>query len=465
MKAMYINAPGQVEIKDVEMPVRKEGEVLLKLLYGGICGSDLGSYRGTFAYFDYPRIPGHEFSAEVIEADENNAYGIRKGMIVTCNPYFNCGHCYSCQHGTVNACMDNQTMGCQRDGAFQEYITMPIERVYDGKGMDAKTLAAIEPFCISYHGVSRANVKEGDKVLVVGAGTIGVLAAIAAKAKGASVYISDVSAGKLEMAKDFGVDGTLLNDSPKNFEKRVNEITDGNGFDVTIEAVGLPSTFQNCIDACCFGGRMVLIGVGKKNLDFNFTLIQKKELNVYGSRNALKKDFLELIDITENEAEETYLSSLETEADFFASAFLIDDLTDELKAEVVDMYKQVYAKAKYTVDTATEVDDSTFGVKVTVEPLDVFDRVAEALWGDTPDARAEALYSQDVDSMTDEEYAAYDAEWCRLVIDLTLEKLPEAEYLEAQSKVVQITLGDDNYWSLDEQDFSDLDWLILDYNF
>ena len=166
MKAMYIDAPGQVSIKDVEMPVRKEGEVLLKILYGGICGSDLGSYRGTFAYFDYPRIPGHEFSAEVIEADENNAYGIKPGMIVTCNPYFNCGHCYSCEHGIVNACMDNQTMGCQRDGAFQEYITMPIERVYDGKGMDAKTLAAIEPFCISYHGVSRANVKEGDKVLV-----------------------------------------------------------------------------------------------------------------------------------------------------------------------------------------------------------------------------------------------------------------------------------------------------------
>ena len=143
MKAMYIDAPGQVSIKDVEMPVRKEGEVLLKILYGGICGSDLGSYRGTFAYFDYPRIPGHEFSAEVIEADENNAYGIKPGMIVTCNPYFNCGHCYSCEHGIVNACMDNQTMGCQRDGAFQEYITMPIERVYDGKGMDAKTLGAV----------------------------------------------------------------------------------------------------------------------------------------------------------------------------------------------------------------------------------------------------------------------------------------------------------------------------------
>lgn len=297
MKAMYITAPGQVELRHVAMPVRKKGQVLLKILYGGICGSDLGSYRGTFAYFDYPRIPGHEFSAQVIEADQDNAWGIRPGMIVTCNPYFNCGHCYSCQRGIVNACMDNQTMGCQRDGAFCEYITMPIERVYDGKGMDPKTLAAIEPFCISYHGVCRGSVTEGDRVLVVGAGTIGVLAAVAAKAKGATVYIADVLEGKLKAAEKFGVDGTILNDSPENFIRSVNDVTGGTGFDVTIEAVGLPSTFQNCMDACCFGGRMVLIGVGKNNLDFNFTLIQKKELNVYGSRNALKKDFLELTNL------------------------------------------------------------------------------------------------------------------------------------------------------------------------
>lgn len=229
--------------------------------------------------------------------DEDNGQGLRPGMIVTCNPYFNCGHCYSCEHGIVNACMDNQTMGCQRDGAFQEYITMPEERVYDGKGLDPMLLAAIEPFCISYHGVSRAEVKPGDKVLVIGAGTIGVLAAVAAKAKGAVVYISDVSMGKLDMAREFGVDGIILNDSPEGFDKAVKEITDGNGFDIAIEAVGLPSTFQNCIDAACFGGKVVVIGVGKKNLDFNFTLLQKKELNVFGSRNALKKDFVELIDL------------------------------------------------------------------------------------------------------------------------------------------------------------------------
>ena len=311
MKAIYINAPGEVEIRDVPMPVRKPGEALLKLLYGGICGSDLGSYRGTFAYFSYPRIPGHEFSAEIVEIDENE-YGLKKGMIVTCNPYFNCGHCYSCARGIVNACMDNQTMGCQRDGAFCQYITMPLERIYDGKGLSAKTLAAIEPFCISYHGVQRANIEKGDKVLVVGTGTIGVLAANAAKALGAEVYVCDIAEHKLHYAMDtFGFAGAILDDGQGALDAAVARITGtdeiggkcvSRGFDVCIEAVGLPGTFQNCIDAAAFGGKVVLIGVGKQNLDFNFTLIQKKELNVYGSRNALKKDFIELIDLVKTGA-------------------------------------------------------------------------------------------------------------------------------------------------------------------
>lgn len=298
MKAIILEEPGKVVLGDIEKPVPGRGEALLKLLYGGICGSDLGSYRGTNAYVSYPRVPGHEFSAEIISIDENDK-GLKPGMIVTCNPYFNCEHCYSCERGLVNACIDNQTMGVQREGAFSEYITMPIERIYDGKGLSPKTLALIEPFCISYHGVSRADIKEGDKVLVVGAGTIGVLAAVAAKAKGGEVTICDVAEEKLEYAyQTFGLHHKLLNDSAEAFEKKVAELTGGNGYDVTIEAVGMPETFQNCIDAACFGGRVVLIGVSKRNInDFFFTIIQKKELNLYGSRNAMKKDFLELIDL------------------------------------------------------------------------------------------------------------------------------------------------------------------------
>jgi 2-desacetyl-2-hydroxyethyl bacteriochlorophyllide A dehydrogenase len=295
-KTIIIREPGKVEIIDNKIPEPKKGEALLKLLYGGICGSDLGTYRGTFAYSSYPRIPGHEFSAEIVEIGDNNN-GLKKGMVVTANPYFNCTHCYSCQRGLFNCCTDNQTMGAQRDGAFSQYITMPIERIYDGKGLPAKTLALIEPFCISYHGVKRAKVKKDENVLIIGAGTIGILAMFAAKLFGASVYVCDVEQGKLNYASTLGADGTILNDSAENFKTRVNDITNGNGFDVTIEAVGLPSTFQSCIDAVAFGGRMVLIGIGKKSLDFNFTVIQKKELNVFGSRNALKEDFEQLIDI------------------------------------------------------------------------------------------------------------------------------------------------------------------------
>ena len=323
MKVIHVQKPckiddrghvteGYVTIDDAPKPVRKPGEALLKLLYGGICGSDNGTYKGTFAYAHYPLIPGHEFSAQVIDVDEDNACGIKKGMIVTCNPYMNCGKCYSDKHGHVNACMNNQTLGCQRDGAFQEYFTIPVERCCDGRGIDPKLLSAIEPFCIAYHGVKRASIKQGEKVLVVGAGTIGCLAAMAANSLGAEVYISDNVQGKLDMAKKLGVvKGCILNNSREEFMNAVEEITgsedfvDGagkhqhlcNGFDVTIEAVGLPETFQRCIDAACFGGRVVVIGVSSKSIsDFAFNVIQKKELSIFGSRNALKQDFLDLID-------------------------------------------------------------------------------------------------------------------------------------------------------------------------
>ncbi len=292
MKTVLIRKPGEAEVTETEMPAAKEGEALLRILYGGICGSDLGTYRGTFAYAGYPRVPGH------VEIGENDR-GLEKGMIVTCNPYFNCTQCYSCQRGLVNCCESNETMGAQRDGAFSEYITMPVERIYDGKGLNPKQLALIEPFCISYHGVMRADIKKGDKVLVIGAGTIGVLAAVAAKAKGGEVYIADIAEEKLRYAYEtFGLAGMFKNENPDILQEKIQQIT-GNqhGFDVCIEAVGLPSTFQNCIDAAAFGGRVVLIGVGKQNLDFNFTMIQKKELHILGSRNALKQDFLDLIDL------------------------------------------------------------------------------------------------------------------------------------------------------------------------
>lgn len=295
MKYIVIPEPGKVEVKEMDKPLLQPEEAILKVLYGGICGSDMGTYKGTFLYASYPRIPGHEFSAEVVEVADND-YGIKPGMIVTANPYFNCGKCYSCRRGFVNCCTSNQTLGAQRDGIFRQYYSMPIERIYDGKGLDALTLSMIEPFCISYHSVQRTAVKQGDKVLVVGAGPIGLFAVMAAVLKGAEVYVSDVMQSRLDKALSLGAKGIIRTDK-EDFAECVKSITNGDGFDVCIECAGLPQTFQNCIDAAAYRGRVGLVGVSKQKLDFAFTQIQTKELDIFGSRNALKKDFVELIDL------------------------------------------------------------------------------------------------------------------------------------------------------------------------
>lgn len=299
MKSVVIPEPGRLEVRDVPMVSRKPGEALLKLLYGGICGSDLGTYRGTNAYAAYPCTVGHEFSAQVIEV-EQNSYGIQEGMTVTCNPYFNCTTCYSCRRNLVNCCTHNQTMGVQREGAFSECISMPIERIYDGSGLDPVQLALIEPFCISHHAISRADVKKGDRVLVMGCGTIGLLAAVAAKLKGGEVFIADISAEKLNYAGEFGIEHRILNTSPADLMEAAREMTCGDYFDVCIEATGVPEAFISCIDAAAFQGRIVDVGVSKRNADFKYTEIQRKELNIMGSRAALKSDFIETIHYVRN---------------------------------------------------------------------------------------------------------------------------------------------------------------------
>lgn len=298
MKAIVIPNPNEIEIREIDMPQVKEGEALLKVKYVGICGADVASFTGNQPFTTYPRIPGHEFSAEIVEIPENDK-GLKAGDIVTCNPYFNCGGCYSCERGFVNCCTDNHTMGVQRDGAFCEYIAMPVERIYEGKGLSAEELALIEPFSISQHAASRCEIKENDNVLVIGAGPIGLFALLAAKAKCKNVVVADVLDNRLELAKEYGAT-EVINTKNQSLEEFTNEFTGGKGFDVCIEACGAPETFLGCIDSCAFAGNIVLIGNGKRETSFVHSILLKKELNVYGSRNALKDDFINNIDLVAN---------------------------------------------------------------------------------------------------------------------------------------------------------------------
>ncbi len=295
MKAIVISEPNKIEIRDIPMPQVKEGEALLKIKCVGICGADVASFTGNQPFTTYPRIPGHEFSAEIVSIPENNK-GLKAGDIVTCNPYFNCGDCYSCERGFVNCCTDNQTMGVQRDGAFCEYVAMPVDRIYSGKGLSAEELALIEPFSISQHAVSRAEIKETDSVLVIGAGPIGLFALLAAKQKCKRIVVADILDNRLALAKEYGADA-VVNTKTQSLEAFTKEFTNGNGFDVCIEACGAPETFLGCIENAAFAANIILIGNGKRETNFVHSVILKKELNIHGSRNALKNDFINNIDL------------------------------------------------------------------------------------------------------------------------------------------------------------------------
>lgn len=296
MRSIHVTTPGEVDVVEVEDPRPRPGEALLRVRYAGICGSDVQTFRGTQPFASYPRVPGHEFSAEILEIN-GSSEDLAVGDVVTGVPYFQDGTCYSCRRGLINACERNETMGVHRDGAFQELITMPLERLHRARGVDTRDLAIVEPFSIGYHAVLRADVAEGERVLVLGAGAIGLLTMIAARTRGAEVWIADVVASRLEVATTLGAAGTV-DLAQETVDSVVQAATGGDGFDVVFEATGLPISFLNAIEAAAFGARLVLIGNGTREVTLNQSELIKKELDVLGSRNS-KGVFETLIDLLE----------------------------------------------------------------------------------------------------------------------------------------------------------------------
>ena len=285
MKKIQVSAPHEIAVVDADVPRPGPGEALVRVLFAGICGSDLQTFTGNQPFATYPRVPGHEWSGEIVEFN-GPAGDLRVGQLVAGNPYFNCTRCYSCRRGLVNCCESNETMGVHRDGSFQEYITMPIERLYPADGLDPRFVAMVEPFSIGWHAMNRARATEGDRVLILGAGAIGMLTMVSALVRGAEVHIGDVVPARLEIARRVGA-ASAVDLRATSIADLVAGATGGDGFDVVGEATGLPVSFLNAIEASAFGGRIALIGNGKREVSFNQSLLIKKELDVLGARNSL----------------------------------------------------------------------------------------------------------------------------------------------------------------------------------
>ena len=294
MKAIQISGERQMEIVSVEGQELKANEVLLRLAYVGFCGSDLNTWLGRNPMVKMPVIPGHEVGAVIEKVGADVPDILKPGMVVTCNPYTNCGKCASCRNGRVNACEHNETLGVQRNGAMREFIALPWEKVIPAGGLDPRTCALIEPMSVGFHAVNRAQVTDIDTVVVIGCGMVGMGAIVRSALRGATVIAADIDDEKLALAKEMGAT-YAINTKTEDVHARLQEMTGGFGPDVMIEAVGSPVTYNMAVNEVAFTGRVVCIGYAKTEVSFQTKYFVQKELDIRGSRNAQPSDFRAVI--------------------------------------------------------------------------------------------------------------------------------------------------------------------------
>jgi 2-desacetyl-2-hydroxyethyl bacteriochlorophyllide A dehydrogenase len=298
MRALSIDSPGTIKVVSRERPAVGPGEVLLKINWAGFCGSDLSTFLGKNPMIQYPRVPGHELSAEIIEKGKDVPDSLSPGDLVTVVPYTSCGKCPSCRRGRSHACQFNQTLGVQRDGGMQEYLAIPWQNVLKGKDLDALQLVMVEPLTVGFHAIERGRVGASDTVAVMGCGMIGAGAVIRAALVGARVIAVDIDDQKLELARELGA-SRVINSVKEDLHEKFHDLTNGEGPDVMVEAAGNPLTYRAAVEEVAFTGRVVCIGYTGQEVSFLTQLFVQKEIDILGSRNAASDDFMAVISYLE----------------------------------------------------------------------------------------------------------------------------------------------------------------------
>lgn len=299
MKAFVINEPGKTDTIELEQPTPGPGEVLLRIRCVGFCGTDLSTFRGLNPLVSYPRVPGHELGATIEQLGEDVPSSYAVGQQVLVIPYSNCGECTACKQDRVNSCRNNQTLGVQREGGMVEYFVAPYGKLLTSEKLGLEELALVEPLTVGFHAAARGRVSSEDTVAVFGCGAIGLGVIAGAAARGARVIAIDLDDAKLELAQKCGAT-VGLNSGTESLHDRLQEMTDGHGPDVIIEAVGLPQTFRAAVEEVCFAGRIVYIGYAKAPVEYETKFFVMKELDIMGSRNALPEDFENVITLLES---------------------------------------------------------------------------------------------------------------------------------------------------------------------
>ncbi|MCI8526324.1 MAG: alcohol dehydrogenase catalytic domain-containing protein [Oscillospiraceae bacterium] len=296
MKAVLLEKPWEVGVTEIEQRPPKAGEALLKIRSAGICGSDIGAFRGTNGLVSYPRIIGHELAGEVLSIPANNPKGIQVGDHVVVEPYMYCGSCYPCSIGRTNCCDNIRVLGVHADGGMAETFAHPAKwLVKVPEDMPWELIPIAEPLCIALHGVHRLKLKAGEFIAISGAGPIGLLVAMVALAYDANPILIDLVTERLEYARSIGVQYTV-NLKTDSLAEKIAEYTHGNMAHCALEASGASSAIRSTLDIVCHAGRAAFTGWPHQETPIPTNLITFKELDLVGARNACQ-EFEEAVDL------------------------------------------------------------------------------------------------------------------------------------------------------------------------
>lgn len=293
MLTVVCETPGTLLAQDRPMPERGADEVLLRVKRVGVCGTDLHIFTGNQPYLSYPRVMGHELSGTVEAAPADST--LRPGDNVYVMPYLSCGTCVACRAGKTNCCVRIQVLGVHRDGAFTEYLTVPQAFVHKAEGVSLDQAAMVEFLAIGAHAVRRSGLRSGQRVLVVGAGPIGMAAMIFAQLRGASVTALDGRQDRLAFCTSALCisAGIPLGEGD---EEQLAALSNSEFFDVVFDATGNPKAMERGFRFVAHGGTYVLISVVGANITFSDPEFHKREMTLLGSRNATTEDFATVLD-------------------------------------------------------------------------------------------------------------------------------------------------------------------------
>lgn len=283
MKVAVMNGIGKMGFEERDIPTPKDNEVLVKLEYVGICGSDLHYYE-TGAIGDYivkpPFVLGHEPGGVVVEVGSDVKH-LKVGDRVALEPGKTCGHCEFCKQGKYNLCPDVVFFATPPvDGVFQEYVAHEADLCFKlPENVSTLEGALIEPLAVGFHAAIQGDAHLGQKAVVMGAGCIGLVSMMALKARGVSeVYVVDIMEKRLDKAMEFGADG-VINGAKEDVLEVVKQLTNGDGMDLVVEAAGTEITTRQAIHMAKKGANIVLVGYSKSGeMTLPMSLVLDKEL-------------------------------------------------------------------------------------------------------------------------------------------------------------------------------------------